>query len=73
MYTYYIGCGRCWTLEGNWNLGFVHCMYPVVTKVIGVQWFNYPNVCTEEALLNSAFCSKHCTVILAKEQNISTS
>ena len=43
-------------------------MFPVVTEVIGVQWLNYPNVCTEEPLPNSAFCSKHCT--LAKEQNI---
>ena len=66
----HVGCGRCWTLDGNWKLGFVHCMFPVVTKVIGVQWLNYPNVCTEEPLPNSAFCLKHST--LAKEQSIPT-
>lgn len=45
-------------------------MFPVVTKVVGVQWLNYPNVCTEEPLPNSAFCASH--FILARAQNIPT-
>ena len=26
-YHCYIGCGKCWSMDGNWKLMFPHCMY----------------------------------------------
>lgn len=23
------GCGRCWSIDGNWKITFPHCMFPV--------------------------------------------
>ena len=33
----FLGCGQCWSIDGNWKLGFTHCMCPVTTKLEGLQ------------------------------------
>lgn len=65
-----IGCGHCWSLDGNWKISFAHCRYPVKTTVPGFPVLNYPDVCTEEALPHHAFCSEHCA--LAEQKGIPT-
>ena len=58
----YLGCGRCWSFDGNWKLGFTHCMYPVRTTVQGMTRLNFPDVCTEEPMYTQA--SANVTVFL---------
>ena len=60
-----------WTLDGNWKLGFTHCMYPVKTTVEGFPQLNFPDVCTNEPQPSKAFCLQHCQ--LATEKNVPTS
>ena len=56
---YFLGCGRCWTVDGNWKLCFTHCMYPVKVTISGLS-VNFPDVCTEEPINSkSAFCHHH--------------
>ena len=63
---FHVGCGRCWSLDGNWKLGFVHCMDPVKSKVQGFPLINYPDVCTQEPVPGKAFCLHHCSVAYEK-------
>lgn len=58
----FLGCGQCWSFDGNWKLGFTHCMYPVTTKLEGFQQLKYPDVCTDEPKYGKAFCEHHCAV-----------
>ena len=62
----YLGCGSCWSFDGNWKLGFTHCMYPVKTTVQGLPKLHYPEVCTEEPLYTMAFCKHHCDTARSK-------
>ena len=68
LFNYRTGCGVCWSLDGNWKLGFVHCMYPVKTSIQGFPLLNYPDVCTDELVPGKAFCNWHCD--LAHQRDI---
>ena len=56
----FLGCGQCWSFDGNWKLGFTHCMYPVTSKLEGFQQLR--DVCTDEPKYGKAFCEHHCAV-----------
>ena len=62
----YAGCGHCWSFDGNWKLGFTHCMYPIKTTVKGMPRLNFPDVCTDEPVFGQAFCKHHCTTAESK-------
>ena len=55
-----LGCGRCWTFDGNWKLAFTHCIqYALVLRDSSTY---YPDVCTEKPKHGKAFCHHHCDV-----------
>ena len=57
---FYIGCGQCWSIDGNWKLTFPHCMYPVETAIPGLPDINYPDVCRSQPITSKhAFCDMH--------------
>ena len=53
-----IGCGKCYTVDGNWKLTFPHCMFPVKSRII-IPGLNFANVCPSQPLGNKAFCKLH--------------
>ena len=70
-YCCYTGCGKCWSMDGNWKLMFPHCMYPVETIVPGLPGLNYPDVCQNQPLTSKhAFCKHHHAI--ASEMKIPT-
>ena len=56
----YVGCGHCWSIDGNWKLSFPVCKYPVKTVVSGIPHLNYPDVCVNQPVPHHAFCAEHC-------------
>ena len=61
---YYIGCGKCWTVDGNWKLTFPHCMFPVHVSMPDFPLLKIPDVCTNQPVNSqTAFCEHHCTVV----------
>ena len=55
----YSGCGRCWSMDGNWKLCFPHCMFPVSSSVPNLSNVRFPNVCPKPLKPKSAFCIQH--------------
>lgn len=61
-----IGCGCCYSIDGNWKLTFPHCMFPVTARLPGIPSLNFPDVCTEQLMPKSAFCPNHTEMAAAK-------
>lgn len=61
-----IGCGSCYSVDGNWKLTFPHCMFPVCAGIPGLPTLNFPDVCTEQLMPKSAFCIQHTKVAEAR-------
>ena len=61
----YLGCGKCWAIDGNWKLAFAHCMFPVQKSPVAIK-LSLPNVCPEEPKGKNAFCTQHCTIVEEK-------
>ena len=62
-----IGCGKCWSIDGNWKLNFPHCMYPVQVSVPALPLINMPDVCTNQPMNSeNAFCCHHVEVAKTK-------
>ena len=61
------GCGKCWSIDGNWKLCFTHCMYPVEVNIPGIA-VNFPDVCSKEPINSkSAFCKEHHMLAIEKK------
>ena len=56
---FYRGCGKCWKVDGNWKLIFLHCMFPVHISMLDFPLLKIPDVRTNQ-LVNSqtAFCEQ---------------
>ena len=52
------GCGKCYTVDGNWKLTFPHCMFPVKSK-LQLAGINFADVCPSEPCGMQAFCEQH--------------
>ena len=61
-----VGCGHCWSIDGNWKLSFPVCKYPVKTVVSGIPHLNYPDVCVNQPVPHHAFCAEHCDAAAKK-------
>ena len=61
-----LGCGACFSLDGNWKLTFPHCMYPVKTQLLELPKLNFPDVCTEQLSPGLAFCEQHSQLAAVK-------
>ena len=48
------------------KLRFMHCMFPVVAKVPGIEGVNFPDVCPEQPHKSTIFCAEHLAVALNK-------
>lgn len=65
---YSLGCGRCWTVDGNWKLNFPHCMYPVRSMLESMPSLNVPDVCSNQPVNSeTAFCFYHCELAKRSE------
>ncbi len=54
-YVQFVGCGKCYAVDGNWKLTFPHCMFPV-KSFFQFSGLNYADVCPDG---NSVFCFQH--------------
>jgi hypothetical protein len=61
------GCGKCWSIDGNWKINFPHCMYPVQVSVPALPLINMPDVCINQPLNSEiAFCCHHMEIAKTK-------
>ncbi len=54
----FLGCGTCYSIDGNWKLCFPHCMFPVKAGLPGLPNLNFPDVCIEQLNPGLAFCKQ---------------
>ena len=56
----YLGCGKCWSVDGNWKINFPHCMFPMKVSIPTLPLINLPDVCCNQPINSeSAFCQTH--------------
>ena len=68
LFANHVGCGQCWSIDGNWKLIFPHCMYPVKMKIPGLEGINTPDVCfNQPEASNTPFCSTHKRLAMQKQ------
>ena len=61
------GCGKCWSIDGNWKLCFTHYMYPVEVNIPGIA-VNFSDVYSKEPIdLKSVFFKEHQMLAVEKK------
>lgn len=61
-YHYTIGCGRLFSIDGNWKICYPHCMWKVPTETKGFKGkLQYIDSCPNEPHHAQALCEQHCS------------
>ena len=59
----HLGCGRLYSIDGNWKLCYPHCMWRVPMEVQGFNGcLQYVDSCPNEPQPGQTLCSQHCEV-----------
>ena len=66
---YLLGCGKLFSIDGNWKLCYPICMFRVPKEVSGFDGaLQYADSCPNQPIAGMAFCKKHCK--MARSQGI---
>ena len=57
----FLGCGRLFSIDGNWKICYPHCMWqPSMTVASFSGALNYVNACPNQPEPGRVFCADHC-------------
>ena len=63
---HWIGCDRCYALDGNWKIKFPHCMMPVKGDNMHLSGsLRFVDVCPNQPSGKLAFCEEHLPVAVS--------
>ena len=63
MIVLYVGCGKLFSVDGNWKLCYPICMYHVPKEISGFNGaLQYVDSCPNQPVAGMAFCEKHCEI-----------
>ena len=69
LYFAMTGCGKLFSIDGNWKLSYPICMYRVPKEISGFKGaLKYVDSCPNQPASGMAFCQDHCSV--ARADNI---
>ena len=61
------GCGKLFSIDGNWKLSYPICMYRVPKQISGFDGaLKYVDSCPNQPAPWMAFCEHHCSVATTK-------
>ena len=64
MTVVYVGCGKLFSVDGNWKLCYPICMYCVPKEISGFDGaLQYVDSCPNQPVAGMAFCEKHCEIV----------
>lgn len=56
-----VGCGKLFSIDGNWKLRYPICMFKVPKEVTGFHGaLEYVDSCPHQPVPQMAFCREHC-------------